>query len=91
MMRSTVAILDCSTLLYLIPMQGPFAQDMAETRRWIDLGTPMGLWENGIQPIQLNLANEIMMAHEMNEDGTTFGQALMDTRFMKTQMVTITT
>ena len=27
------------------------------------------------------LANEIMMAHQMNEDGSTFGQALMDTRF----------
>ena len=25
--------------------------------------------------------SEIMMAHQMNEDGTTFGQALMDTRF----------
>ena len=73
-----------STLICLVPLQDTLAQDMAETRRWIGFGNSYGDYgENdlGTTYSVKGLANEIMMAHEMNEDGTTFGQALMDTRF----------
>ena len=84
MRRTYLLFWTVSTLVCLIPLQGPFAQDMAETRRWIGFGNSFGDYgENDLDttyPVK-GLANEIMMAHEMNEDGTTFGQALMDTRF----------
>ena len=84
MRRTYLLYWTVSTLVCLIPLQGPFAQDMAETRRWIGFGNSFGDYgENDLDttyPVK-GLANEIMMAHEMNEDGTTFGQALMDTRF----------
>ena len=84
MRRTYLLLWTVSTLVCLIPLQGPFAQDMAETRRWIGFGNSFGDYgENDLDttyPVK-GLANEIMMAHEMNEDGTTFGQALMDTRF----------
>ena len=85
MMRSTLLLfLTVSTLVSLIPLQSLLAQDMAEIRRWIGFGNSYGDYgENDLDttyPVK-GLANEIMMAHEMNEDGTTFGQALMDTRF----------
>ena len=84
-MRCTLLLFwTVSTLVCLIPLQGLFAQDMAETRRWIGFGNSYG--DYGENDLDTNyavkgLANEIMMAHEMNEDSTTFGQALMDTRF----------
>ncbi len=85
MMRSKVFLFwTIATLLYVIPLQGLFAQDMAETRRWIGFGHSYGDYgENDLDTTYSvkGLANEIMMAHKMNEDGTTFGQALMDTRF----------
>ncbi|MEK9667535.1 MAG: hypothetical protein VW701_10300, partial [Deltaproteobacteria bacterium] len=75
MMRSIVLLSwTAVTLLYLIPMQGVFAQDMAETRRWIGFGHSYGDYgENDLDTTYSvkGLANEIMMAHEMNEDGTT--------------------
>ena len=84
MRRTYLLYWTVSTLVCLIPLQGPFAQDMTETRRWIGFGNSFGDYgENDLDttyPVK-GLANEIMMAHEMNEDGTTFGQALMDTRF----------
>ena len=84
MRRTYLLFWNVATLVCLIPLQGPFAQDMAETRRWIGFGNSFGDYgENDLDttyPVK-GLANEIMMAHEMNEDGTTFGQALMDTRF----------
>ena len=84
MRRTYLLFWTVSTLVCLIPLQGPFAQDMAETRRWIGFGNSFGDYgENDLDttyPVK-GLANEIMMAHKMNEDGTTFGQALMDTRF----------
>ena len=84
MRRTYLLFWTVSTLVCFIPLQGPFAQDMAETRRWIGFGNSFGDYgENDLDttyPVK-GLANEIMMAHEMNEDGTTFGQALMDTRF----------
>ena len=85
MMRSTLLLfLTVSTLVSLIPLQSLLAQDMAEIRRWIGFGNSYGDYgENDLDTTYSvkGLANEIMMAHEMNEDGTTFGQALMDTRF----------
>ena len=98
MMRGILLIFCAvSTLVCLIPLRGLMAQDMAETRRWIGFGHSYGDYgENDLDTTYSvkGLANEIMMTHQMNEDGTTFGQALMDTRFetaSKTQMVTITT
>ena len=84
MRRTYLLFWTVSTLVCLIPLQAPIAQEMAETRRWIGFGNSFGDYgENDLDttyPVK-GLANEIMMAHEMNEDGTTFGQALMDTRF----------
>ena len=85
MIRSTLLLFwTVSTLVCLIPLRALLAQDMAETRRWIGFGNSYGDYgENDLDTTYAvkGLANEIMMAHQMNEDGTTFGQALMDTRF----------
>ena len=85
MIRSTLLLFwTLSTLVCLIPLRALLAQDMAETRRWIGFGNSYGDYgENDLDKTYAvkGLANEIMMAHQMNEDGTTFGQALMDTRF----------
>ena len=73
-------------ILNLILFQQGFAQELAETRRWIGFGNSYGDYGekdlDGTYSVK-GLANEIMMAHKIFDDGTAFGQALLDTRFEK--------
>ena len=86
MSNKLLIVCGITIILSLMLITSAVAQEPAETRRWIGFGNSYGDYgENDLDQTYSvkGLANEIMMAHKMYDDGTAFGQALMDTRFEK--------